>query len=150
MTTTIKEIASLLEQENINYMFNREKSFLFLGIALEDIKEQGIVIKILENGSILQFFAPLLFQISGRVHKGLVMQKILELQFKTPLLKFICSTVDTNKQYIEARIDFPLYDDPLRREDLFSCLNFIGAKLTEQLPRLQHILDFGCEPLQNR
>lgn len=147
MTTTIKGIANLLEQENINYMFNREKSFLFLGIALEDIKEQGIVIKVIENGNILQFSAPLLFQISDRVHKGLVLQKILELQLKTPLLKFVCSTVDTNKQYIEARMDFPLYDDPLRKKDLFSCMNFMGAKLTEQLPRLQHILDFGCEAL---
>ena len=149
MTTTIKAIANLLEQKNINYMFNREKSFLFLGIALENIKEQGIVIKVIENGNILQFSAPLLFQIGDRVHRGLVMQKILEMQFKTPLLKFICSTVDTNKQYIEARMDFPLYDDPLRSEDLFSCMNFMGAKLTEQLPRLKHILDFGCEPLQN-
>ena len=112
----------------------------------KDIKEQGIIIRTLENGKIVRITAPLLFQISDRVHKGLVMKKILEFQFKTPLFKFICSTVDTNKHYIEAKIDFPLYDDSLRSEDLFFCLNFIRAKLIEQLPHLQHILDFGCEP----
>ena len=146
MTTTLYEIAHFLEQEDIGYMFNRDKSFLFLGIKLGDFKEQGIVIRILENGKIVQLAAPLLFQIDGSVHKGIVMQKILEFQLRTPLLKFICSTVDTSKQYIEARIDFPLYDSPLHGDNLFFCLDLIRIKLTEQLPRLQHILNCGCEP----
>ncbi|MEL6929489.1 MAG: hypothetical protein AAFO95_12740 [Cyanobacteria bacterium J06600_6] len=146
MTTNIKAIASILDRENVNYMLSRDNSFLFLAIELGDLKDQGIVIKTLNSGKIVQFNAPLLFQISGSVHKGLVMQRILESQFRTPMLKFVCSTVKANKQYIEARVDFPLYESPLRSEDLFSCISFMGAKLTEELPKLQNILDFGCEP----
>lgn len=146
MTTTIHAIADILIREDIDYMFDREKNFLFVAIKLDDIKEQGIVIKVIENGKIVQVVAPLLFKINGSVHKGAVMQKIFELQFKTPILKFSCNTLENNKQYIEARIDFPVYRSTFAQNDLFFCFNFLRAKLIEQLPRLQHVLATGCEP----
>lgn len=146
MTTTIEAIAKILEQEDIGYMFNHEKNFLFVAIALDTIKDQGIVIKVVKDGRIVQITAPLLLQIDNNVHKGIVMQKMLEFQFKTPILKFTCTTLKNNKQYIEARIDFPIYYNTFTEEHLFFCFNFLRAKLIEQLPRLQHLLDKGCEP----
>lgn len=148
MTTNLDAIAEILTQENIAYELDREKSRIYLAAELGKIGRKAIVIRVIGNGDILEIEAPGLFQVNEKVFKGIFMQKLLELQGNMSLLKFYHYTLKNGEQWIGVFLEFPLFDNPLTSEQLFSCLSHLTAKLKEFIPRLQHILATGNEPPQ--
>lgn len=145
---TIDAIAELLDRNNVGYNFTSEKNALVIYAKLENAEDRPIGLRIIQNGEILEINAFALFKLNGKVFKNLLMENILKIQDSTPLLKFYLHTVENKDEWIGAAIDFPLPNRKLLNNSALECIEFLINSLDKNIPRLQHILDTGCEPTQ--
>ena len=139
-------IANFFDQESLPYKLDREKSVIYLSANLEAIGYKIISLRFIGSGDILEISLPELFQVDNKVFKGILMQKLLELQKDIILLKFYLYTLDNGQQWIGVYLEIPLFEISISQEQLYAYLNFLINKIKNLIPRLQHILATGKEP----
>lgn len=121
MATSVTEIASFLENQNIRHQIRPEYNDIITIIDTQNYQnEEGenilpIIISLEEQGRFIKIYAPNCYQYKESVHQQAFFQTLLTISFHTKMVQFEC---DYRDQDIHAMVEFPIEDSALTEEQV--------------------------------
>ena len=149
MGTTLDQISAYLDQRNLKYRKQPDKSRILIEVELEqDLERENgllIVIQLDEDGRFFKLFAPeVLSGVQEHPYKGAILQTMLSISWETKMLQWEYDPFDGE---IRAIIEFPLEDSTLTAQQFYRCykglVEIVGSWA---LPRLNEVMQTGIDP----
>ena len=145
MGTTLNQISAYLDQQNLKYRKQPDKSRILVEVDLKQEKDLLIVAQLDEDGRFFKLFAPeVLCGVKEHPYKGAILQTMLSISWETKMLQWEYDPFDGE---IRAIIEFPLEDSALTAQQFYRCykglVEIVGSWA---LPRLNEVMQTGTDP----
>jgi hypothetical protein len=148
MPITHQKLESLLTRIGCNFRFDAAKDRqLFearfetkLYVSSSGSKSVSILAKILEDGALVQFLCPELYDLSACSNRGAVFEAAMQMAWSTKSLAF---EYDAESKKLWVTVDLPLEDGTLTANQVERIVGTLVELIDEYHPVLKHAIDCG-------
>jgi len=150
MPTTIEEIGSFLDEEEVQYRIDEDRHAVLVGFELSPrftaYRDRagephfGVVIQPSEGGEFLALFAPWTWSLADCPHRSAVFEAISTFQARCKLIRF---DYDPDDGELRANIEICLQDAPLTIDQFRRLLTSLGYAVFRIDPVVRHAMQTG-------
>lgn len=146
MATTLREIATYLQEEDLRFKEDESKNIIFTGFRTEAYRDRDgdpnlpIMIRLDEDGEFVHFIAPRCYEYKEGPHKGAVLEACLLVNYMTKMVQF---EYDPSDGEVRAVIELPLEDAHLTRKQFMRCLRGLAGVVDHYHDVIQTAINSG-------
>ena len=142
MATSLQFLSKCLDRHSMKYSVDKHNFIISVHLPIASLKEHGVLIRLAEDGELIQFIAPRLFFVKDSLHKGLFFQTALYISYTCKVLRFEYDPDDgevpTSMEIFLENADFTVQQFDRYFFDLLMFLD-------NAVPRLQSVLATGVD-----
>jgi hypothetical protein len=146
MAATLTQISEYLDQRQLQYTLQPDRSRLMTRVKTDFEEEEVlVVIQLEENGQFFKVFIPQVVSgVKDHPHKVAILQTMLIISWETKMLQW---EYDPKDGEIRAIIEFPLEDANLTEQQFDRCFDGLVEMVADwALPRLMEVMRSGADP----
>jgi len=150
MSTTIDEIATFLDDEELAYGRHETEDAILLGFRLtaadtgyrdrEGDAHLAFLIRVLENGEFVSVSMPWTWNLADCPHRAAVFQALLDFQARAKLVRFDYESADGE---LRANAEVGVEDSPFTAAQLQRLVRSVGNAVLELDPVIRHAMRTG-------
>lgn len=152
MPTTLQEIQTFLDEEELKYRVHESRNFLRLCFKSDKYTDtdgdyqMDIVVALEEDGEFIKVVVPRAYKFDQNLssfHKLALFQTLLHISFQTKMVQF---EYDVDDGEISAIIEFPIEDSSLSKKQLLRCINGLAILLEKHHEVITDAINHGITP----
>lgn len=147
----LEQIEAILVAQGLKYRLQADH--IVTGFATRHYRDASgragvaIVIRLSEQGTLLEFMAPGLYCSQGCHHSAALFQVLLDITTRTKMIRFEHDATDGE---VRCSIDFPIEDGKVTPRQFRRLLDCLAESVDRWAPVIRHAMDTGCIDLERR